>query len=204
MDESSSIPQETRIMLDIRERWTTRQVALLNDLESLFLAEGFRHLTISEMASRSHSSRRTLYTVAASKEELVLVVVDRFYNRMGKEARSRASKVDDVHDKIQAYLSASVDRNMNISPTFLRDVEEYLPTRHLYDRHQDMAVSALEEMIRTAMDTGELRSGSPALIAEIIDAVIKRLRDPEILAKIGASKSDVMKAFAQLCREGIV
>jgi hypothetical protein len=54
------------------------------------------------------------------------------------------------------------------------------------------------------MDTGELRRGSPALIAEILDAVIKRLRDPAVLTKIGASKSEVMKAFGQFCREGIV
>jgi AcrR family transcriptional regulator len=186
------------------ERWTQRQVSLLDDLEALFRSEGFRHLTIGDMAMRTRSSRRTLYSLADSKEELVLVVVDRFYNRMGKDARSRAASASDVRDKIEAFLSASVDRNADISPAFLQDVEEYLPTRHLYDRHQALAVSALEDMIRISMDTGELRGGSPALIAEILDAVIKRLRDPAVLTKIGASKSEVMKAFGQFCREGIV
>ena len=61
-----------------RERWTPRQVALLDDLERLFTAEGFRHLTIGDMAARTKSSRRTLYSVSASKEEIILVVVDIF------------------------------------------------------------------------------------------------------------------------------
>jgi AcrR family transcriptional regulator len=187
-----------------RERWSARQVTLLDDLESLFTTEGFRHLTIGDMASRTRASRRTLYGVSATKEELVIVVVDRFFNRMGKDARQRAAQVADIGDKIEAYFSASVDRNAELSPAFLQDVEGYLPTKQLYDRHQALAVTALEEMTRTAMESGAMRHGSPALVAEILDAVIKRLRDPEVLAKIGASKSDALKAFGEFCREGIV
>jgi AcrR family transcriptional regulator len=187
-----------------RERWSTRQVTLLDDLESLFTTEGFRHLTIGDLAARTRASRRTLYGIAASKEELVLVVVDRFFNRMGKDARQRAEHVAHIGDKIEAYFSASVDRNAELSPAFLQDVEGYLPTKQLYDRHQALAVTALETMVRAAMESGAMRHGSPALIADILDAVIKRLRDPEILAKIGASKSDALKAFGEFCREGIV
>jgi AcrR family transcriptional regulator len=187
-----------------RERWTPRQVALLDDLERLFTAEGFRHLTIGDMAARTKSSRRTLYGVSASKEEIILVVVDRFFNRMGKDARHRAEHVHEIGDKIEAYFSASVDRNARLSAAFIQDIESYLPTKQLYDRHQAIAVSALESMLRTAMESGEMRFGSPALIAEILDAVIKRLRDPEVLAKIGASRGDALKAFGKLCREGIV
>jgi AcrR family transcriptional regulator len=187
-----------------RERWTPRQVALLDDLEQLFTAEGFRHLTIGDMAARTKSSRRTLYSVSASKEEIIFVVVDRFFNRMGKDARQRAEQVHEIGDKIEAYFSASVDRNAHLSSAFIQDIESYLPTKQLYDRHQAIAVSALESMLRTAMEAGEMRLGSPALMAEILDAVIKRLRDPEVLAKIGASRGDALKAFGKLCREGIV
>jgi AcrR family transcriptional regulator len=186
------------------KRLTPRQLALLDDLERLFTSEGFRHLTVGDMAAQTKASRRTLYSVSASKEEIVLVVVDRFFNQMGKDARHRADQVQDIGDKIEAYFSASVDRNANLSPAFVQDIEGYLPTKQLYDRHQAIAVSALESMIRAAMESGAMRVGSPALIAEILDAVIKRLRDPETLAKIGASRSDALKAFGQLCREGIV
>jgi AcrR family transcriptional regulator len=187
-----------------QDRWTQRQTALLDDLEALFTSEGFRQLTIGDMAARTRSSRRTLYTLAASKEELVLVVVDRFFNRMGKDARRRAARVADIGDKIEAYFSASVDRNLNLSAAFIQDIEGYLPTKQLYDRHQDLAVAALEAMIAEAMELGTMRQGSPALLAEILDAVIRRLRDPETLSKIGATRSDALKAFGQLCREGIV
>jgi len=186
------------------DRWTQRQLTLLDDLEALFASEGFRHLTIGEMAARTKSSRRTLYSVASSKEELVLIVLDRYFNRMGKDARRRAAQVADIGDKIEAYFSASVDRNLNVSAVFVQDIERYLPTKHLYDRHQELAVSALEAMIREAMELGTMPQGSPALLAEILDAVIGRLRDPETLSKIGATRADALRAFGRLCREGIV
>jgi AcrR family transcriptional regulator len=188
----------------LAERWSPRQVALLDDLEAVFTSEGFRHLTIGDMAARTKSSRRTLYSVASTKEELVLVVVDRFFNHMGKDARQRADQVDDIKDKVEAYFSASVERNASVSAAFTEDIERYLPTKQLYDHHQAIAVDALEAMFRTAMDGGAMRSGSPALLAEIIDAVIKRLRDSETLARIGATRSEVLKTFGQLCREGLV
>jgi AcrR family transcriptional regulator len=196
--------EEIEMASDPHDRRTPRQVALLDDLEALFTSEGFRHLTVGDMAARTESSRRTLYGVAPSKEELVLVVVDRFFNRMGKDARWRASRVVDIGDKIEAYLSASVDRNLRLSAAFIQDIESYAPTRQLYDRHQELAVAALEAMIREAMELGTMRPGSPALLAEIIDAVIRRLRDPETLSKIGATRADALKAFGQLLREGIV
>jgi AcrR family transcriptional regulator len=179
-------------------------MALLDDLEKLFTSEGFRHLTIGDIASRTKCSRRTLYGLSSSKEELVVMVIDRYFNRMGKDAKQRADQVADIRDKIEAYFSASVDRSAEVSQHFLDDIEGYLPTKQLYDRQQALAVGALETMFRQAMEAGTMRQGSAALMAEIVDAVIKRLRDAETLAKVGATRADVLTAFGRLCREGLV
>jgi AcrR family transcriptional regulator len=187
-----------------RSRWSARQVALLDELEKLFTSEGFRHLTVGDIAARTKCSRRTLYAISSSKEEIVLTVVDRYFNRMGKDAKQRADQVPYIGDKIEAYFSASVDRSGELSQLFLDDIESYLPTKQLYDRHQALAVGALEAMFRQAMEAGTMRQGSAPLMAEIVDAVIKRLRDAETLATVGATRADVLTAFGQLCRQGLV
>lgn len=176
---------------------------LLDDLERAFLEKGFRHLTVGDMASLAKASRRTLYGVGQSKEEIVVLVIDRYFNRMGKDARGRADARSDVREQVEAYVSASVDRNRKASPQFIHDVESYLPTRQLYDRHQELAVRVLAEIVGKAMDCKEITHGTPALWAEILDAVITRIRDPEVLKKAGTSRSDALATFAHFCRAGL-
>ena len=51
----------------------------LNGLTDLFLAEGVRNLTVGDIVERMHCSRRRLYGVAWTKEEIFCAMVDRFF-----------------------------------------------------------------------------------------------------------------------------
>lgn len=191
-------------MSDVRSNALSgRQSDVLNALEEAFLQQGFRHLTIGDMAALAHTSRRTIYHLGQSKEEVVVGVVDRYFNSMGKEALRRAHDTASVHDQIEAYLSASVERNRRASSQFVHDVENYLPTSHVYDRHQEIAIRELETIVRKAMERGEVTAGSPALWAEMLGAVIRHLRDPEVLDRVGASRSDALELFGRFCRRGL-
>lgn len=48
---------------------TRRQEQVLDGLEEIFREEGFRRLTIGELATRLRCSRSTLYAMAPTKEE---------------------------------------------------------------------------------------------------------------------------------------
>ncbi|WP_405904124.1 TetR/AcrR family transcriptional regulator [Streptomyces sp. NBC_00656] len=186
-----------------RRTWSSRQTELLDDLEALFLASGFRHLTIGEMASRVRCSRRTLYTIAGSKEELVILVIERFYNRLGREARRRAAEVSDPVEKIGAYMSAPVDRYRDVSPELNSDMLGYTPTRHVVDRHKELAMQALHVIIKDGTASGAIRFAEPMLLAEILDAAFQRIRDPEVLAMTGMGRSDALRAFIDLLARGL-
>ena len=59
--------------LDTRStRTQARRAELLDELVTLFLAEGFGALTLDELARRLRCSKSTLYGLAASKEQLVV------------------------------------------------------------------------------------------------------------------------------------
>ena len=53
---------------------TERQRNLLSGLGKLF-NKGFAHLTMAEIAKKLNCSLRTLYSLAPSKEQLVLIVI---------------------------------------------------------------------------------------------------------------------------------
>jgi AcrR family transcriptional regulator len=59
-----------------REReLTDRQREILDEMEDL-VAGGFADLTMAELAARLNCSLRTLYALAPSRDELVLIVID--------------------------------------------------------------------------------------------------------------------------------
>ena len=70
------------------ERLGPRHRQVLDQLEQLFLEEGFAGISVRELAANVGCSRRTLYELAPSKDELVLVVLDRFLHRVGRTARA--------------------------------------------------------------------------------------------------------------------
>ena len=59
-----------------------RQKELLADLEALFFASGFRTVTVDEIATRLKCSKRTLYEIAPSKQELFVLVIESWLDRI--------------------------------------------------------------------------------------------------------------------------
>lgn len=185
-------------------RWSSRQAQILDALEELLLREGFRHLTIAEMVEHLHCSRRTLYSLAPSREELILVVVDRLFTHMGAAARARVAACEDPGDAVAAYMETSVTRLAGAHPVFFDDLESYLPTKQLYDRHLHYALGVLGGLIEDGMRKGSFRQLYPPIVAEILDAAVERIRNPEVLTRAGASWSQALATLSELVRHGLL
>ena len=92
-----------------------RHREVLDELESLFLREGFSGVSVRELAAHVGCSRRTLYEVAPSKDELVLIVLDRFLHRVGRDALDAIDTTESYAEQITAYSWAV--SSCNGSPT---------------------------------------------------------------------------------------
>ena len=94
-----SAPSPTR-------RGAARHSELLDALVDLLLAEGFAHLTLDELAGRLRCSKRTLYALAGSKEQLVRAAVVHFFDRATTRVEAAVAAVDAPPDRVAAYLRA--------------------------------------------------------------------------------------------------
>jgi AcrR family transcriptional regulator len=201
--ESSPLEQHHPPRLGPRtDRLTARQQDLLEQLESIIVEEGFCHLTVGSLASRLRCSRRTLYGLAPTKDELVLVVLDRRLRRTGRLAREQIAAVDDAADKIDAYLIRS-----GLRPTSLRFAEDIARTPaagRLFADHYRFAMAMLGNVLQDGMASGRIRSIDPIVIAEIIDAALERLSHPDVLRATGRSFFEVSEELSLLVRFGLV
>ncbi len=185
-------------------RWSPRQKEICTQLEEIFLVEGFRHLTIADLVERLHCSRRTLYSLAPSREELVLAVLGRMMNHLGVEARARAAACDDPGEAIAVYLDTGARLWRRSSREFHEDLESYLPTRHLYDRHLEIALEVLGNLVEQGIRQGRFRELHPRLVAEILYAAVDRIRQPEVLRRAGVTRAEAIAELSRLFRRGLI
>src|SRR3712207_2155177 len=99
-------------------RSQARREELLDELVTLVLAEGFAAVTLDDLARRLHCSKSTLYGIAASKEQLVVAAVKRFFQTVTAAVESRTASTGDHRERISAYLLAVAEQLQPASPAF--------------------------------------------------------------------------------------
>jgi AcrR family transcriptional regulator len=113
---------------------TRRQTELLDQLEALFLAEGFARFTLDDLAARLHCSKTTLYALAGSKEQLALRVVRHFFRDLdafapGRETYERNTAL--AADRVRQLITDGVaeGRFREVHPALVADTVTTLMLR---------------------------------------------------------------------------
>src|SRR5262249_23642909 len=87
-----------------RRTWSDRERMLLDELERMFVAGGFAHLSVGDLATRLRVSRSTLYRLATGKQELAELVVSRMFDRMDESGRAALEESADPAARVAACL----------------------------------------------------------------------------------------------------
>ncbi len=183
--------------------FTRRQEGILDDLERIVLRDGFRQLTVQELARRLRCSRRTLYELGPSKNELVLLVVDRLLQRIGHQAMGKLRRLDDPVEKIHAYVYMASTALRPGTAAFSADVAASPAAHRVFREHYRFAVSVVAHLIQEGIDRGLLPAANPQLVAEVLYAGLERLADPGVLALTGLTNAAAMQQLFDLVVYGL-
>jgi AcrR family transcriptional regulator len=181
-----------------------REAELLRSLESIFLAEGGLRLTLGDLATRLRCSKRTLYLIAPSKEELFLRVLrnnlDRIW-QLGLDAEKRAAT---VQDSIGEYVLAALVEVRKWSAAFLADIDSFSSARQMLDEHLDERMRYLEHMIDAGVKSGVFNASNSVLVAEMLHASAMRFCSPAFLERAGMSLGQAVEQMCALICHGLV
>lgn len=144
-----------------------RHREVLDQLEERFLLEGSASTTVAELAATVGCSRRTLYEIAPSKDELVLVVLDRFLHRVGRKAIEGIDRSRCYADQIRTYFSGAIELQ-RLTTKFAADLDDDPGARRLLDRHFRYVMSVTEGLVAAGVATGEFRAVPPGIVAAIL------------------------------------
>lgn len=147
-------------------RLTTRHHEVLDQLDRLFMQNGFASFTITDLVLEAGCSRRTLYEIAPSKEQLVLVVLDRRLHRMGRAALDSIDSDAPLAEQIRQYIEGGV--GYHFFAPMVDDLADEAPARRLVDRHYRFVMTVVQKLVRLGIERGEFTNVDPAVVASVV------------------------------------
>ena len=136
--------------------YTKKHHETIEDLEKL-LEKGVPDLTMSEIASKLKISLRTLYEIAPSKDQLILMTMDNILIRLGKHALDSVSNIQSPIKKLEQYLfivNQAVGPKFNI---FLKDIEKINGSKKMADYHENFISNYTQKLLDDAVKMNEIK-----------------------------------------------
>ncbi|MFD8569005.1 TetR/AcrR family transcriptional regulator [Streptomyces sp. NPDC059639] len=185
-------------------RGAARRAELENGVVQLLLSDGFAHLTLDDIAAHLRCSKRTLYTMAGSKEQLVSAAVVRFF-RTATERVEQAAAAEGLSPaaRITAYLDTVAAELAAASPRFLDDVASFAPAAEVYERNTAAAARRIGELIELGVAHGAFRDAHAGFVADLVAAEMVRIQRREVRSKTGLSDGEAYAELAALVTAGL-
>jgi AcrR family transcriptional regulator len=184
-------------------RLSRRREELLDQLVSLFLAEGFRHLTLDDLSARLHCSKSTLYTLGQTKDQVTVNVVRRFFRAATRQVESAVAAPAPAGERIARYLNAIGDALRPASAAFMADLAAHPFAREIYEQNTAIAARRVRELIAEGVGSGEFRPVHAAFVADTAAVTMARIQSGAVLATTRLADADAYDELAALVLDGI-
>jgi AcrR family transcriptional regulator len=175
-----------------------------------FFAQGFRGVTMDDLAEELAMSKKTLYAHFATKALLVEAVLEaKFQEAETALKRITADSSGDFFAALHEMLAYMQHQTEEIQPPFLRDVQREAPELFsLIDRRRrDLVQRYFGKLLTEGRRAGIIRKDIPAkLVIEILlgaaQAIVKQLSELDITPRVAYSSIITVILEGVITQEG--
>ena len=182
---------------------TRRRTELFDGLVTLFLAEGFAHLTLDEIAASLRCSKSTLYTLAGSKEQLVRAATIHYFRRATEDVEAQVTGTTGPRQRIIAYVSAVGTALAAASAQFMTDLDGFPPAREVYEQNTRFAAARVAELIADGVRAGEFRDVHATFAADVAAVTMARIQQGLVREATGLDDAHAYRELAALLTSGL-
>lgn len=180
-----------------------RRSELFGALQELVLRDGFTALTVDDMARRLQCSKATLYSLASSKEQLVIAVTKHFFRQATDHIEAAIGQETDPHRRISTYLAGVGSAMSRCSQTFYADMVDYAPTADIYSANSDAAARRVRELIDDGVRAGTLRAVDGTFAGQLTALAIAGIQSGNLLNSTGLTAGQAYSEMADLLLHGL-
>ncbi|MFD5162151.1 TetR/AcrR family transcriptional regulator [Streptomyces hawaiiensis] len=182
---------------------THRREELLRQAETIILTEGFTTVTMDELAQRLGCSKATLYSLASTKEQLVLAVTRAFFRDATAEIEQAVQAEPDPRQRIRVYLAGVGTAMRRHSHAFYDDMVGYEPTAQIYRTNSAAAARRVHELIEEGVQTGVFRALNGHFAAHVVAVAIDAVQSGILLERTGLTAGDAFSELGDLLLDGL-
>ena len=136
----------------------TQLIELLDSILPMVLEKGPSHTTMDYVASALGMSKRTLYEIFGSKDEMLRQVLQHQHELSQKRAEKIFSESDNIMESMVRLMDMHLEVLQKISPDFFRDMDERC--KHLrphYDSRNEAMNRQVSRIIAMGVKQGMFR-----------------------------------------------
>jgi AcrR family transcriptional regulator len=188
---------------EAERRLTIRQREIFDELEALAVEGGFAELTMAQLAARVNCSLRTLYGLAPSKDELLLMVMDRRLHRIGRAAAAAIEPDMDPLTALRSYLRAT---NVAVGPTtetFARELAAVPGATRLVNDHGNYIIAVTEKLLDRAVEKKLIEPVDTSALSLILGGLGSYFSRPQVIPMIDASPKDTADGIMEIILRGL-
>jgi AcrR family transcriptional regulator len=153
---------------------------------------------MDQFAAQLNCSKRTLYALASSKEQLAVLAVRHFFKRATEQVETAIARTRAPAKRVTRYLEAVAEALRPATRAFRDDIAEFRPATEIYEQNTLAAAHRVRELIDEGTRAGAFRRVHAAFVGEVVTATMRRITSGEIAAATGLSDAEAYSELAQL------
>jgi AcrR family transcriptional regulator len=177
---------------------------VIEEAESLFVEEGFLHFGTMDLARRLRCSKRTLYSIAPTREKFFELILEHHLERMNREMIEAAKAAPDCVAALIAPMETAIAAFGNESNRFNNDLKSFPGGLRVLKRTQKQRARLTEDTIARGVRIGAFRKIDPHLVAAALHAACSSVTDPQFLSGATMTWADALREVFRLFFQGLL
>ncbi|HVN29866.1 MAG TPA: TetR/AcrR family transcriptional regulator, partial [Candidatus Binataceae bacterium] len=177
---------------------------VIEEAESLFVEEGFLHFGTMDLARRLRCSKRTLYSIAPTREKFFELILEHHLERMNREMVEAARIAPDCVAALIAPMETAIAAFGNESNRFNNDVKSFPGGVRALKRTHKQRQRLTEETIARGVRIGVFRKIDPQLVAAALHAAANAVTDPQYLSSATMTWAEALREVFRLFFQGLL
>jgi AcrR family transcriptional regulator len=170
----------------------------------MILADGFRSLRMTALTQQLNTSFATLYQIAPSKDELVTLAFERWYDGMVREAVLLVGKAKTPMAQLESWTASTIHGISHMSRKFLNDVGTHTGVRGVLNTYVHYWIEVLHVILDAGIAQKQFRPINTDLLAVVWEASTMNLADRELLAANPQSPRQIAEDWIDIVLNGIL